>query len=69
MLHINKMATAEGGDLTWGLTAEYGGKIAGRIEDKDIGLQGGTRIRRGERVKELIVAKDLGYFIQDAIAA
>lgn len=68
MLHINKMANAQGGGITWGLTAEYGGKIAGRIEDKDIGLQGGVRIRRGERVKELIVAKDVGYFIQDAVA-
>ena len=68
-LYINKMAVVEGGGITWGLTAEYGSKIAGRIEDKDIGLQGGVRIRRGERVKELIVAKDVGYFIQDAVAA
>lgn len=69
MLHINKMATTKGGGITWGFTAQYGGPIAGRIEDEDIGLQGGVRIRRGERVKELICAKDVGYFIQDAIAA
>ena len=67
MLHINKMASTQGG-LTWGMTADYGGPIAGRIEDEDVGLQGGVRIRRGERVKELIVAKDVGYFIQDAVA-
>ena len=68
LLHINKKVNTEGGGVTWGLTAEFGGKIAGRIEDPDIGLEGGYRIRRGERVKELIVAKDVGYFIQNAVA-
>lgn len=69
MLHLNPMADTQAGGITWGLTAELGGKVAGRIEDPDIGLEGGYRIRRGERVKELIVAKDVGYFIQDAVAA
>lgn len=68
MLHINPMASAEAGDITFGLTAEYGGRISGRIEDPDIGLQGGYRIRVGERVRELVIAKDLGYFIQNAVA-
>lgn len=68
VLHINPMASPEAGDMTFGLTAEYGARISGRIEDPDIGLQGGYRIRVGERVKELIVAKDLGYFIQNAVA-
>ncbi|MDZ4095469.1 MAG: capsid protein [Paracoccaceae bacterium] len=68
MLHINPMATAEGGGITFGLTADYGGRVSGRIEDKDIGLQGGIRVRTGERVKELIVAKDVGYFVQNAVA-
>lgn len=68
MLHINSMASAEAGDITFGLTAEYGSRIAGRIEDPDIGLQGGYRTRVGERVKELIIAKDLGYFIQNAVS-
>lgn len=67
-LHINKMASVQGGSITWGMTAEYGGKIAGRIPDQDIGLQGGVRIRSGERVKELVIAKDVGYFIQNAVA-
>ena len=34
----------------------------------DVGLQGGVRIRTGERVKELVIAKDVGYFIQNAVA-
>lgn len=67
MLHLNPMASAEAGDITWGMTAEYGGRLSGRIEDPDVGLQGGQRIRVGERVKELIIAKDVGYLIQNAV--
>lgn len=68
MLHINPMAAVEGGDMTWGLTAEYGDRVAGRIEDPHVGLHGGFIVRVGERVKELVVAKDLGYLIQNAVA-
>lgn len=67
-LYLNPLAQPEGGMVTFGLTAEYGGRIAGRIEDPDIGLEGGFRIRAGERVKELVVAQDTGYFIQNAVA-
>lgn len=67
LLHLNTVANPQGGGITFGFTARYGTKISGRIEDKDVGLQGGVRIRTGERVKELIVAKDVGYFIQNAV--
>lgn len=68
LIHKNPMASVEGGGITFGMTATFGTKIAGRIEDKDIGLQGGYRIRSGERIKELVIAKDVGYFIQNAVA-
>jgi hypothetical protein len=68
LTHINPLATAEQGGITFGLTAQYGGRVAGRIEDPDVGLQGGFRIRTGERVKELIVAQDVGYLIEGAVA-
>lgn len=68
LLHINPMAAVEGGGITFGMTAELGGRIAGRIEDKDVGLQGGVRVRTGERVRELIIAPDVGYLIQNAVA-
>lgn len=67
LLHLDPLATPESGGITFGLTAQYGTKISGRIEDPDIGLQGGFRIRTGERVKELIVARDVGFLIQDAV--
>jgi len=54
--------------LSFGLTAQWGGRIAGSIPDKNIGLRGGQRVRVGESVKELITANDLAYFIQNAVA-
>lgn len=54
--------------ITWGFTAELGQRIAGTIEDQDIGLQGGKRVRVGERVAECVTAKDVGYQINAAIA-
>jgi hypothetical protein len=67
LLHINPVANTQAG-ISFGMTAQYGGRIAGRIMDPDIGLQGGFRIRSGERLKEIIVAKDLGYLIINAVA-
>lgn len=68
LLFVNPISQPESGGITFGLTAQYGTKISGRIPDENVGLQGGVRIRSGERVKELIVAKDVGYFIQNAVA-
>lgn len=59
---------ADGSVITWGMTAELGSRIAGSIDDKDIGLQGGRRVRVGERVRELVVAKSVGYLIQNAVS-
>lgn len=67
LLHINPVATP-GQGITWGMTAQFGTKIAGRIEDPDQGLEGGYRVRSGERLRELMVAKDVGYLIQNAVA-
>jgi hypothetical protein len=54
--------------ITWGFTAKLGDRVAGSIEDPDIGLQGGKRVRCGERVREHVCAKDVGYLIKDAVA-
>ncbi|PWV97714.1 hypothetical protein DFR52_106239 [Hoeflea marina] len=66
-LHINPIARPEGG-ITFGYTAEYGNRVSGRIEDPNVGLGGGTVIRVGERVKELICAKDVGYQLTGVVA-
>lgn len=67
LLHLNKQANTRKG-TTFGMTGQFGGRVAGSIHDPDIGLRGGERVRAGESVKELITASDLGYFIEDAVA-
>lgn len=63
----NQEADTQGG-VTFGFTAQYGDPVAGTIEDPDVGMRGGQRIRAGESVKELITAPDLGFFFQNAVA-
>lgn len=66
-LYRNMTADTRGG-VTFGFTAQWGDRIAGTIEDADIGLRGGVRVRSGESVKEVITANDLGYYFQNAVA-
>ncbi|MBN2321292.1 MAG: major capsid protein [Acidobacteria bacterium] len=66
-IYRDSLATAESG-VTFGLTAQWGDRVAGAVPDKDIGLRGGQVVRVGESVKEVICANDLGYFFQDAVA-
>jgi len=53
---------------TWGFTAQFGQRVSGQWEDKNIGLRGGQRVRVGESVKEVVAAKDLGYLMIDVLA-
>lgn len=66
-MHRNMNADADFG-ITFGFTAQFGGKVAGTIEDPDIGMKGGQRVRAGESVKELITANDLGWLFTNAVA-
>jgi hypothetical protein len=67
LIHRNRLADTRGG-LTFGYTAEWGGRVAGAMEDRNIGLRGGEVVRVGESVKELIVANKAGYLFTDAVA-
>lgn len=67
LIHRNKNADTQRG-ATFGYTAQWGSRIAGSEYDGKIGMRGGQRVRVGESVKELLMADDLGYFIQDASA-
>lgn len=68
MMHQNPLASLRGNGITFGATAEYGTRFAATMEEPKVGLRGATRVRVGERVKELITAADCGYLIYDAIA-
>lgn len=67
LFHRNKVADTQGG-LTFGFTAEFGEKIAWDAFDPKIGLKGAWQVRNGESVKELIVAPQAAYFIENAVA-
>lgn len=54
---------------TFAATARLGGKIAMREFDKNCGIQGGNIIRVGERVRELTIARQAGWFFQNAARA
>ncbi|MBD2628484.1 phage capsid protein [Trichormus variabilis] len=71
LLHRDGLANPAAGTAgrpTFGFTAQWGTRIAGKKSDADIGLRGGMRVRSGESVKEKICASDFGYYIQNAAA-
>lgn len=67
LLHIDSLA-AQLQQPTFGWTGQWGSKIAGDFPDPKAGLRGGTRVRSGESVKEVIVSTDAGYFFQNCVA-
>ena len=68
-LYQNPQVQGPQGGITFGVTAQWGQRIAGTIgSDPTIGMRGGTRVRVGESVKELVLATDAGYFFQNAVA-
>jgi hypothetical protein len=66
-IHQDKLADRNRG-VSFGYTVPFGTKIAGQREDPVIGLRGGTIVRVGESVCELITAADAAFFFQDAVA-
>lgn len=66
--HRNPAANSRNG-ITFGFTAQYDDRVAGQWEDKNIGLRGGTRVRVGESVKELISASDLAFLLTGVLGS
>jgi hypothetical protein len=62
------LAAAQAMQPTFGFTAQWGTRIAGDIPEPKAGLRGGTRVRSGESVQEVITCTDAGYFFQNCIA-
>ncbi|BDV42434.1 hypothetical protein GURASL_13570 [Geotalea uraniireducens] len=65
LLYLNPNANTDN-DITFGFTPRYGNPWGGAMFDKDIGPQGGQEVRAGESCRELIIAPDLGYFVENA---
>ncbi len=56
-------------DITFMLTAEWGGKVASRkeLDAGELGLRGGVKITVGDSVKEVLISKEAGYFLQGVV--
>ena len=68
LLHINgSVASPLDQIVTWGYTVEFETIVAGQIEDADLGLHGGVRVRVGESVNEQLVAPSAGYLFLDTV--
>ncbi|MBX6983114.1 phage capsid protein, partial [Providencia rettgeri] len=65
-LYRDRLADAQSG-TTFGFTAQWNGRTSGTITDPNIGMRGGQIVRVGESVKEVITAKDLGFFFENAV--
>lgn len=53
---------------TFLISAQFGNRVAGTIQDPDMGLKGGVRVRAGEMIKETIITKECSYFFENAFA-
>lgn len=51
----------------FGYTFQWNDRVAGEINDPDMGMYGGVRVRSGESVVEQIINPYAGYFIQSPI--
>lgn len=63
----DKLADFQNKRPTFSLTAQCGSRISGDIAEPKIGLRGSVRVRVGEAVRELLIANDLGYFLQNVV--
>ncbi|QZI85824.1 major capsid protein [Xanthomonas phage HXX_Dennis] len=52
---------------SWGMTAEWGTRVAKQIPEPKTGLRGAVRVRVGESVGEVIQSKEAGYLLQGVI--
>lgn len=49
------------GEPSWGFTAQFGDRVAKRIDEPKLGLRGAVRVRVGESVGEIVQSKEAGY--------
>jgi len=66
-IYIPPVLTGQG-EVSFGASFQWGDRIASEIEDRDIGMRGGVRVRVGESLKERIIANQAGFFLQNAVA-
>lgn len=68
LLYVDDQIRPEGGGVTWGFTAQYGTRGSANWPDKDVGAEGGNVVRVWEKTDEKVVAPDVGFQLQNAVA-
>lgn len=66
LLYLNPVAEVDMG-LTFGMTAEFEGRQISTYFDEDRGAKGAQIVRGVEQNKDIIIAKECGYLIQNVI--
>lgn len=66
-IYRNRSANTERG-VTFGVTAQFGPRIAGQMPEPKRGLRGGVTVRVGESVKELVCSAESAYFFENCVA-
>jgi hypothetical protein len=67
LLYVSKQA-ARTFQPTWGFTGQFGTRFGGTIPDGKKGIKGGNTIRVGEQVREVVAAKNAGFFLENVIS-
>jgi len=69
LLHINdNVRTTNDMIVTWGYTAQFGERVAGTIQDPNMGIHGGVWVRVGESVNEQVIAPSAGFLFLDTVS-
>ena len=64
----DKLADFQNKRPTFCLTAQWGARIAGELPEPKKGLRGSVLVRVGESVRELVIADDLGFLLENVVA-
>lgn len=66
-VHLGPNGGPDSGN-TWGYTAQFGSRVAGTIQDPNIGLYGGVKVRAGESVREVVASPEFGFMLSTVVA-
>lgn len=67
-VYLNPQAKPTRG-ITWGMSPQWKKRVAMRWFDRNVGLEGGKRVRIGEHINELSIAPNAGMLFRNPLAS
>jgi len=67
LLRRGNIVQTQGSEPSWGITAEFGERVAKQIPEEKTGMRGATRVRVGESVGEIVQSKEAGFLFKAVI--